>query len=157
MPRPPHTESRSTPSARAASKRLKPSANSPRLPEGVKTTRWVISSCPRKRASRGSRDVLSGKPSTAWTPAFAGVTHAMRGGRATRASRRFLAPVVLGQKRQAMRIVFFFQPLGCGLSFAFQGVPPGYGLAAPPFAKTTVLALRPCVHPRRVDGANETL
>src|SRR5690606_41668008 len=39
MPRPPHTESRSTPSARAASRRLVPSANRPRLPDGAKTTR----------------------------------------------------------------------------------------------------------------------
>src|SRR5208282_185181 len=42
MPRPPQTESRSTPSARAAASRLVPSANSPRFPDGVKTTRWAL-------------------------------------------------------------------------------------------------------------------
>src|SRR5277367_3537411 len=42
MPRPPQTESRSTPSPRAAASRLVPSANSPRLPDGVKTTRWAL-------------------------------------------------------------------------------------------------------------------
>src|SRR6516165_10299688 len=42
MPRPPQTESRSTPSVRAAASRLVPSANSPRLPEGVKTTRCAL-------------------------------------------------------------------------------------------------------------------
>src|SRR3712207_5657654 len=39
MPRPPHTESRSTPSRRAASRTLVPDAKRPRRPEGVKTTR----------------------------------------------------------------------------------------------------------------------
>src|SRR6266498_5064348 len=39
IPRPPQTESRSTPSARAASSTLVPAANAPRLPEGVKTAR----------------------------------------------------------------------------------------------------------------------
>ena len=38
IPRPPQTESRSTPSDRAASSRFVPCANRPRLPEGVKTT-----------------------------------------------------------------------------------------------------------------------
>src|SRR5277367_2034726 len=39
MPRPPQTVSRSTPSFRAASSRLAPSSNSPRLPDGLKTIR----------------------------------------------------------------------------------------------------------------------
>src|SRR5262245_39720634 len=39
IPRPPQTESRSTPSVRAASRTLVPAANAPRLPEGVKTAR----------------------------------------------------------------------------------------------------------------------
>src|SRR5215218_750802 len=39
IPRPPHTESRSAPSLRAASSTLVPSGKRPRLPEGVKTTR----------------------------------------------------------------------------------------------------------------------
>src|SRR5664279_417175 len=37
MPRPPQTESRSTPSFRAVSRMLAPSATSSRLPDGVKT------------------------------------------------------------------------------------------------------------------------
>src|SRR6202521_4575527 len=37
MPRPPQTESRSTPSLRATSSTLAPSATSSRLPDGVKT------------------------------------------------------------------------------------------------------------------------
>ena len=40
-PRPPQTESRSTPSARAACSNGVPMANRPRLPDGVKTTRAV--------------------------------------------------------------------------------------------------------------------
>ena len=83
-------QSRSTPSARAASSRLAPSANSPRLPEGVKTMRWVKRSTGPNHSVAGwpsyrvmpaeagihERDVLSGKTfATAWTPAFAGVTY----------------------------------------------------------------------------------
>src|SRR3984885_7746146 len=52
MPRPPQTESRSTPSSRAAASRLAPSANSPRLPDGVKTTRWALNVNARTRTAR---------------------------------------------------------------------------------------------------------
>src|SRR3979409_2596819 len=41
--RPPHTESTSTPSVRAACRRGVPRANRPRLPEGVKTTAASLS------------------------------------------------------------------------------------------------------------------
>ena len=56
-----------------------------------------------------------------------GDTCAMRGRRATRASRRVLAPVVLGQNGQAMRIVFVFQPLGGGRASSSRSSPQGTG------------------------------
>src|ERR1700728_1484024 len=129
MPRPPQTESRSTPSSRAAASRLVPSANSPRLPDGVKTTRWA----------------LNGNPSTART-------------RTARArSRRAFAPIVLGEEGQAMGVVFPLQPLGgCGC-FLFQIVAALGRLAAPPLGEIGVVALRAGVHRRRVNGADEAL
>src|SRR5271170_2968128 len=51
MPRPPQTESRSTPSRRAASRMLVPSGKRSRLPDGVKTTRGSLkASRPRPAA-----------------------------------------------------------------------------------------------------------
>ena len=46
IPRPPHTLSRSTPSWRAASSTVVPSATSPDSPDGVNTTRCVIAPSP---------------------------------------------------------------------------------------------------------------
>src|ERR1700733_607718 len=81
----------------------------------------------------------------------------MAGRRATRASRPGLASVMLGQNRQAMRVVFLFEPRGRGRSFAFQVIAARDGLAAPPFGKISIVALRAGMHRRRVDGADETL
>ena len=48
-PRPPHTESRSTPSERAASRTVVPSANRPRRPDGVKMTSGIRAGASRPR------------------------------------------------------------------------------------------------------------
>ena len=52
IPRPPQTESRSTPSERAASSRFVSCANRPRLPEGVKTTSASAASLTAPAGSR---------------------------------------------------------------------------------------------------------
>src|SRR5271170_5741952 len=62
MPSPPQTESRSTPSSRAAASRLVPSANSPRLPDGVKTTRWALND---KSSNPGPPSPLAPSPASA--------------------------------------------------------------------------------------------
>ena len=49
IPRPPHTESRSTPSARAASRIEVPRGNRPRRPDGVKTMRASSGASPAAR------------------------------------------------------------------------------------------------------------
>jgi hypothetical protein len=113
----------------------------------------VSSSCHARKS--GHPEEAATSFAAAWTPAFAGVT--LAGRRATRASRRVLTPVVLGQNRQAMRIVFVFQPLGGGRGFVLQVVPARHGLAAPPLRKISIVALGAGMHRRRVDGADETL
>src|ERR1700683_1511919 len=81
----------------------------------------------------------------------------MRGRHATRGSRRALAPIVLGQNGQAVRIVFLLQPLGGRSGFAFEIVATRGGLAAPPLGEISIVALGAGVHGSSVDGANETL
>ena len=67
MPRPPHTESMSTPSVRPASSTVVPAGNAPRRPEGVKITSGSV-------RRHGRRAELSRRP--------------RRGGRLTRRGRR---------------------------------------------------------------------
>src|SRR5271154_5930566 len=129
MPRPPPTESRMTPSSRAAASRLAPSANSPRLPDGVKTTRWALNVNARTARARTAR---------AW-------------------SRRAFAPIVLGEEGQAVGVVFPLQPLVGGGGLLFQIVAARRRHAAPPLGEIGVVALRAGVHRRRVNGADEAL
>src|ERR1700759_1315515 len=127
MPRPPQTESRSTPRARAASSRLKPSATSPRFPDGVKTTRWALN-------AKGPALALFSK---LWSKPF--------------------PSIVFGENSQAMRIVFCLEPQGGSLSFAFQVLAARDRFAAPPLSEIGVFALRARVHRRRVDRANKPI
>src|SRR3984957_17610709 len=158
MPRPPQTESRSTPSARAASSRLAPSPNSPRLPEGVKTTRWVILSFPRRAGVQRKPRCPLRKTLDSLEPRFRGGDPcATRGQRSAGDSRPVLSAVMLREHREAMRIVFFFQSFGRGRGFVLQIVAARHGLATPPFGKISVVALRAGMHRRRVDRANEAL
>src|SRR5678815_2891048 len=62
MPRPPHTESRSTASARAASRTLVPTGNEPRFPEGMNATRTPAGSLMARSWLRRSHERAMSEP-----------------------------------------------------------------------------------------------
>ena len=115
-------------------------------------------SCHARGSAHPASRTLSGNTlRQRWTPAFAGVTHGAAGAQLAHHAQA-LAPIVLGQNRQAMRIVFGFQPLGGSRQLPLSKIVAARnGLAAPPFGKIGVVALRAGMHRRRVDRANETL